>query len=137
MPQVANIVLADGQATPVNHTFSPTRLASLANSFRFEDRAAGVKAGYNTIQVETRTNSNDADKVDIVLKVPRLAQTSASSGSGVQPNPIAAYHELMRITVTRPHALEQAVANDAYAFLKNLMSNTQFIAWVRDGDFPW
>lgn len=137
MPQVANIVLADGQTTPVNHTFAPTRLASATNAFLFEDRAAGVKAGYNTIRVESRTNSNDADKVDIVLKVPRLAQTSASSGSGIQPNPVAAYSELIRITVTRPHALEQGVANDGYAFLKNLMNNAQFIAWVRDGDFAW
>lgn len=137
MPQVADIVLADGQGTPVNHTFKPMRLASAVNAFRFEDRASGIKAGYPTITVEARSNTNNADKFDIVLKVPKLAQTAPNSGTGIQPNPTAAYSELIRITVTRPHALEPAVAADAYAYLKNLTTNTQFIAWIRDGDFPW
>lgn len=134
--QVANIVLADGQSTPVNHTFVPTRMSS-GSGFVFEDRVAGVKAGYNTIRVEARVNSDDTTKVDVVLTVPRLAVTSPSSGSGIQPNPVRAYAELARITVTRPSALEQSVANDAYAYLKNLVNHAQFIAWVRDGSTPW
>lgn len=136
MGAVTSIILADGQSTPVNHTFAPTRMVSGAG-FVFEDRSAVVKAGYNTIRVEARTNSEDTTKVDIVLTVPRLAVTAPASGSGVQPNPVRAYAELMRITVHRPSALEQGVANDAYAFLKNLVNHAQFIAWVRDGDLPW
>lgn len=136
MPAVADITLADGQTTPVNHVFKPTRMASGAG-FVFEDRLPGVKTGYNTIRVEYRTNASDSTKIDVVVTVPRLAVTAPASGSGVQPNPVRAYAELMRLTITRPAALEQSVANDAYAFLKNLIANTQFIAWVRDGDLPW
>lgn len=137
MPNVANIVLADGQVAPVSHTFAPTRMASNPSGFVFEDRAAGVKAGYNTIRVETKQSSQRSTHVEIVLSVPRLAVTAPASGSGVQPNPTTAYVELMTLKVVRPEALEQAVANDAYAFMKNLMTNTQFIAWIKDGDLPF
>lgn len=136
MPQVSDIVLNDGQGTPVAHTFKPTRLASSVNAFLFEDRAAGVKAGYNTIRVETRSTPN-ASKIDIVLTVPRLAVTAPSSGTGVQPNPVRAYAELVRLTITRPDALEQTIANDAYAFLKNMLANLQVQSWIKDGDSPW
>lgn len=136
MPQVSNIVLADGQGTPVNHTFVPTRMFS-GSGFVFEDRAAGVKAGYNTIRVEARHNENDSTKLDVVLTVPKLAVTAPASGSGIQPNPVRAYAELVRFTVTRPAALESGVAADAYAFMKNLFNNAQFQAWVRDGDLPF
>lgn len=136
MPQVSTITLNDGQVTPVAHIFSPTRMSSGAG-FVFEDRSAGIKAGYNTIRVESRVNRDGTTKIDIVLTVPRLAVTAPASGSGVQPNPTRAYAELARLTVTRPDALEQSVANDGYAFLKNLMADTQFIAWIKDGDLAF
>lgn len=137
MPQVANIVLADGQVAPVNRTFAPTRMATSPSGFVFEDRSAGVKAGYNTIRVQTRQGANKSTQLEIVLLIPRLAVTAPGSGSGIQPNPTVAYSELISLKVTRPEALEQGVANDGYAFLKNLVSNAQFLAWVRDGDLPF
>lgn len=138
MPSIANIVLNDGQGTPVAHTFAPTRSANSPSTFVFEDRVAGVKAGYNTIRVETKQNTaNGSTKINVVIKVPRLAVTAPASGSGIQPNPTEAYSELVSLSITRPAALEQAVADDAFAFLKNLMSNTQFTAWVQQGDLPF
>lgn len=136
MPSVSNIVIKNG--ANVDKTFVPTRMATNPAGFVFEERSAAVKAGYNTLRVETRFNAQTrATHIDLVLTVPRLAVTAPASGSGIQPNPTTAYAELLRISVVRPEALEQSIADDGYAFLKNLLSNAQATEWIKNGDLPF
>lgn len=136
MPSISDLTLKNAAAA--NVVFKPTRSAASPSTFVFEDRTPGVKAGYNTVRVDTRTNGqNGATHVDIVVTAPRLAVTAPASGSGIQPNPTRAYAELGSLKFVRPAALEQSVANDFLAYIQALVLTPQFIAWIRDGDLPY
>ena len=52
MAAVANIVINDGQATPVAHTFEPTRVSP--NLVSYHDKVSGVFAGYPSISLGNR-----------------------------------------------------------------------------------
>lgn len=137
MSAVANIVINDGQGTPVAHIFAPSRQSG--DLFSWTDRSAGVVAGFKTISVMTRFASagNAGQKVTLKIVDPRLAQTSPSSGSGVQPNPIAAYNTLATIEFLLPHAADSQARKDIYAYAKNLLATAFVKAMVEDLDAPF
>lgn len=94
MPAFANLVLNDGETTPVAHTFSPARLE--ANNGRviavFEDRAGGVIVGYHRVRVETSPrNANKMIKVRLVVEYATLETLSNNTSSGINPAPTLAY----------------------------------------------
>lgn len=99
MPQAANIVLADAQATPVNHTFVPLGLD--ANGvFWYEDQSQANAVGYWKISVEIKrpppvsANTSSEGRVfkfKIGLHEPVLANITNSTVSGVAPSPQVAY----------------------------------------------
>lgn len=99
MPAIANIVLADAQATPVNHTFVP--LGRDANGvWWLEDQSFASPAGYWRISVQlTRVpaptagyvaSSNRVNRVKIGLHQPTL-ETLGNNSAGIIPPPTVAY----------------------------------------------
>lgn len=99
MAQAANIVLADAQATPVNHTFIP--LGPDANGvWWFEDQSNASPIGYNRISVELKrplngkqgeNSSNRVARVKIGVHTPKLETVSNNTVSGIAPAPTVAY----------------------------------------------
>lgn len=97
MPQAANIVLADAQATPVNHTFIPVG-RDRNGVFWFEDQSFGNSVGYWRISVETRRPANAAAgtsatrsyRTVIGLHEPVL-ETLSNNSAGFTPAPTVAY----------------------------------------------
>lgn len=99
MPQASNIVLADAQATPVNHTFLPLGLDQ-NGIFWFEDQSQSNAVGYWKISVEIKrppppTSGTSSEgrvfKMKIGLHEPVLANITNSTVSGVAPSPQVAY----------------------------------------------
>jgi hypothetical protein len=99
MPAVANIVLADAQATPVNHTFIP--LGPDSNGvWWFEDQSAGsAEIGWNRISVELKRPRNPApgqtsrermSRAKIGIHTPKL-ETLGNTSAGYTPPPTIAY----------------------------------------------
>lgn len=137
MAAVANIVINDGQATPVAHTFMPSRQSG--DLFVWNDRSAGVVAGFNAISVLTRygSQSNAGQRVTMKVTVPTLAVTAPSSGTGVQPNPVAAYTTLATIEFLIPNAASAAARSDILAYVKNLMATPFVSNMITNLDAPY
>jgi hypothetical protein len=60
---------------------------------RWEDRAAGIAVGYPwvTLSVRPPTKESRIYKVSLKVGIPRLATTSPSTNTGVEPAPSKAY----------------------------------------------
>lgn len=137
MSAVAPIVINDGAATPVAHTFNPARQSG--DMFEWADRSNGVAAGFNKISVLTRfgSTSNAGQRITLKVTAPTLAVTAPASGSGVQPNPVAAYVCLATIEFLLPNAAGASARADILAYVKNLMG-TAFVAnMVQNLDAPY
>lgn len=101
MPAAANIVLADAQATPVNHTFVPVGPDQKNPAlFWFEDQSQASPIGYWRISVELKrpptpkpgeSSQNRVLRAVIGLHEPALENVSNSTVSGVAPAPTLSY----------------------------------------------
>lgn len=95
MPQASNIVLADAQGTPVNHTFIPIGRDD-AGVFWFEDQSAINSAGFWRISVETKRPNYSGSvptgvyRTKIGLHEPVL-ETLGTNDAGLTPPPTVAY----------------------------------------------
>lgn len=99
MPQATNIVLADAQGSPVNHTFIPMG-RDKDDWFWFEDQSAASGIGNWRISVlllkppapQAGQSSDGRNyRVKIQLHEPILANVTNSTVSGVLPAPTLAY----------------------------------------------
>lgn len=99
MAAAANIVLADAQSTPVNHTFIP--IGPDPNGvWWFEDQSAASPLGYNRISIELKrpangkpgdSSQNRLYRCKIGLHTPKLENVTNSTVSGVAPAPTMSY----------------------------------------------
>lgn len=129
MASFANVVLADGQATPVNHTFAPADVDS-NRVFTYVDRASGIALGYPKITVKKRSPSKTSkvSRVEFRVSLPMLDTTVAT-------NPVIGYSNAFQGTFFVAEKSSQAARADIYAYVKNLVASTLFSALVKDDDF--
>lgn len=124
MTAIAALTLADGQATPVNHTFSPVNIDA-AGVARWADRSGGIALGYPVVTFSMRQPTKGARSYKITAKVvtPVLEVTSPSTASGIQPAPTKAYDITMNVDLALPERSTLQQRKDAFAFLKNFLAN--------------
>lgn len=99
MPAAANIVLADAQGTPVNHTFIPLGKDALG-VFWFEDQSQSSPIGYWKISLELKrplpgapgqaSSTDRVSRVKIALHEPQL-ETLGTNDNGLTPPATVAY----------------------------------------------
>lgn len=120
MTAIAALTLADGQATPVNKTFSPVKVDA-AGVAKWVDRSGGIALGYPTITMSVREPSKGSRnyKVTRKLVIPVLEVTSPSTSTGIQPAPTLAYNMLQTVEWTLPERSTLSQRNDLIAFAKN------------------
>lgn len=139
------IVINDGQATPVAHTFKPTNVVDDVNSFA--DVSGGIAAGFPVINLSLREpvpmKGNGASTGDRIYKciasieVPVLEVTSASTGSGIQPAPTRAYTLKARLEFMLPERSTLQNRKDLLAYSKNLLAHTVPTAMIQDLEDIW
>lgn len=136
MSQVADIILNDGQATPVAHTFNPTRVAS--NLVTYHDKSSGVIAGYPQITLGNRlpTKDNGNYKASARVRVPVL-ETAATAASGFTPGPTVAYSLVGNIDLVIPERATLAERQDLQAYMQNLIANAVFADLSESMDLPY
>lgn len=106
MAAIGNIVVNDGEATPVAHTFEPAK--TTADFAFWEDRDAGIYIGNKKVTVQlTRPQGNGNVgnrnlKLLIKLEIPRLEVTSNSTVTGIAPAPTVAYRLVGEMMFTIP-----------------------------------
>lgn len=138
--QLANIVLADALATPVNHTFVPTGPDKTGTHW-LVDYSQQNAVGYWRISVQTKqpdapkpgeSSANRTYRVAIGLHEPVLETNGDSSLTGILPAPTVAY--IPRV-ITEYIVSERATIQQRADLVKmngNLQLNSQVVSLVKD-----
>lgn len=124
MAAIAVLTLANGETTPVNHTFSPVNIDA-AGVAKWADRIGGIALGYPVVTMSLRQPSKGSRNYKLTAKVvtPVLEVTSPSTATGIQPAPTKAYDILMTVDMVLPERSTLQQRKDASAFLRNFLSN--------------
>lgn len=138
----ANIVLADGAATPVNHTFSPNAgdgNVSGVSLVSYEDRSSGIAVAFPTLTLQTRpgTKANDIRKLVTTVYFPVLETVGDAGASGYVAPPKAAYQLGYRGEFFLPGRATLQQRKDHFAFVKNLLAHSVMTSMVVDLESPW
>lgn len=128
MPSIANLVLADGQASPVNHTFEVmTAQMGEDRPAVFMEKSAGSVNGYLQLTVLTRkSKTNGSYKTLVKLALPTLETVTGSSPSGFAPAPAVAYTEFATLDITHPERSALQNRKDVLAYLASLFNHAEF-----------
>jgi len=134
----ANIVISDGQATPVSHTFYANGVRPAAGGGTiavYKDRVTGIPVGYATI---TLTQRESAMKFDVIKRVmvPTLETISGSDG-GYTPRPKVAYTCMSTEQFVLPGRSTTQERKNLRAFSLNLLSNSAMVSAVDDLEPVW
>lgn len=142
MAQAVNIVLADAQATPVNHTFIPIG-PQKDGFFAFEDQSGANPVGYNHIEVRCRrsgvSNGNAGQRswrVELRIKTPKL-ETLSTNDAGLVPPPRVAYvpaAELSFVVSERSALIDR---QDLRKYAANLLGNAQIVSMIESQVPVW
>lgn len=138
MSAQANIVLADGQATPVSRTFAPKGARSVQNKdvAKWRDQSPGVAAGYRSItEQHAPANANGMEKFRFVIEIPTLEQ--AASGGSFVPPPTRAYATVGVIEVWAHVRASDQELKDIVAFTKNFAASSYFSNAVISREPAW
>lgn len=121
MTAFAALTAADGQATPVAHTFSPVNIDA-AGIAKWVDRSGGISIGFPvvTLSVQEPSKSSRAYKVTRKIVLPVLEVTSASTSTGIQPAPTKAYELINTSTWVLPERSTLADRANLVAYAKNI-----------------
>ena len=128
MAAIANIVINDGQATPVAHTFAPAK--TQADMALLEDRTSGIYIGYNKLTfalMRPMGASKEATrnlKLSIKIETPKLETVSNNTASGIAPAPTISYRPVVELMVTFPERCSLQDRKDLQAYIKNVLANS-------------
>jgi hypothetical protein len=132
MPDIANIVINDGQATPVAHTFAPA--AQGERGSLFQDRSGGISVGYPTISVNTVPPSKTSHlyKTRVKVSLPIMENVTNSTVSGIAPAPTLSYTMTADMTFFMPDRSSLQNRKDIIAYAKNSLANALIAAVLED-----
>lgn len=138
MAAFAALTLADGAATPVNHTFAPVKIDTNGVA-RWVDKVGGIALGFPTVTLSMRdpNKGSRAYKFTAKVVVPVLEVTSPSTMTGIQPAPTKAYDMLWNIEGVMPERSTLQERKDAFAFVKSFLANAVATAAVNDLESPY
>lgn len=137
MAAVGNIVINDGQGTPVAHTFSPSTVSTEVVSYH--DRSGGIVLGYPEVSVGQKLASNGGNTIKQTLKVtvPTLETVTGSTGEGFAPKPTLAYKERAFVEVYHDVRSSLQERKNLNAYLKNALANAVWTALMESYEVPF
>lgn len=126
MATAANIVIADGQATPANVTFSPESVTPAESEF--VDRSTGVSAFFRRLVLKYSRASakRNTTRTTLAFAVPVTATVEGS------PQVIRTLRA--NIEYILPDGTTDAERKDLHAFVVNGLGNTLVRGSMRDHD---
>lgn len=121
-----NIILNNGATTPVAKTFFFAMQEGL--DYHYQDTSPGTYEGYNRLRTTIRPagSKNVGHKVVTNFNVPVLAVTAPASGTGIQPNPTAAFVNFAKIETLCPKASTLDSRKDLLAFIRGYVNSTAY-----------
>lgn len=144
MPAIANVVLANGESTPVNHTFVPLGQDVKTGIWWFEDQSPRVAVnsslGYPRMGVRTKREmeaapgqsaKNYVTRVEVTFAIPMLESLGTSS-SGFTPAPQVAYVDRVKTEFILSSRDALADRKDVLAYAKNSLANANIVDLVHN-----
>lgn len=131
MAQIANLVLADGQSTPVNHTFTPVGVSG--GIARYQDVSSGFAVSFPTITTSLRLPTKALPSSKAVMKIV-LPVTEVLAPSSI---PTKVFELIANIEVVMPEKATLAQRKDIAAYTKNLLASTPVQAILIDLISTW
>lgn len=129
MSAQANIVINDGQATPVAHTFNPKGAKTSVEGrdvALWKDQTPANAEGYLIItEQHTPPNGNRIEKFRWVIEVPTL-ETVGTNDAGITPAPTRAYVTTAVVEVWASTRASQQELKDIAAYVKNFTALAYF-----------
>lgn len=137
MAAVGNIVINDGQGTPVAHTFSPSVVTT--DVVTYHDRSGGIVLGYPELSLGQKMPSNGTGSIKQTLKVsvPTLETVTGSTGEGFVPKPTLAYKERAFVEVYHDPRSSLQERKNLNAYLKNALANAAWTSIVENFEMPY
>jgi hypothetical protein len=130
MSAIANIVINDGQTTPVGHTFAPVTIDAEGVA-KWADRSGGISIGFPmlTYKMASPSKRSTARTYKQTMKVvlPVLEQTSPSTATGIQPAPIVGYTLLANIELVLPERSTLQDRKNLIAYARNYLANATVV----------
>lgn len=131
MPSFVDLIVADGKATPVNHTF---KVKSCNDQIAiWEDRVNGIALGYWTAKVKTEDGPN-VRKVMVWLNQPILEAVAGANQSGYTPAAKIAYLPRSYTEFYLPLRSTKAERTDLVKMHLNLLGLSSIQALAIDGE---
>lgn len=136
----SNIVLADAQATPVNHTFVPIG-RDKKGLFWFEDQSAANSIGYWKISVDlakppvavAKTSSEGRTvRAKIAMHEPVLETVSNNTVSGIAPAPTVSYVPRCFVEFVLPERATLQNRKDLRKMIALALAETQITGLVEN-----
>ena len=121
MPAISNIVIKDGAATPVDHTFVPSTAQKGNDPAVWLEKSAGSPLGYFRITAKVDAQVNKPSKVTIVIATPHLAVFGANCCVD-QNTPQVPYTEFFNGSFSLPPGSTVQTRKDILAYAKNLLA---------------
>jgi len=141
MPAISNIVINDGQATPVAKTFAPAK--TMADWALLEERSAGIFIGYNKLtfsltrpQGPSKAASRNL-KLSIKIETPKLENVTNSTISGIAPAPTISYRPVVELVATFPERCSLQDRKDLQAYIKNALNNAFVTQAFENYELPY
>lgn len=141
MPAQTSLVINDGQATPVAHTFTPNGAMLTPEKkvlAEWVDRSPANKAGYWTLaEQHSPTNSNGIEKMRFVIDRPTVESVVGAAGTGYQAPPKRAYAGMVVVEVWSHERATPAELADLAALARNFTANAFFTGKVTSRERTW
>lgn len=135
MPSNQPIAIQDGAATPVTHTFSPTKIDA-NNIATFQERVTGVPVGYPTLTWSLRAPSAAATNYKLVGKLtqPKVITVTDTSGKSVVT---VDYANLGTVELVVSIKSTKQERKDLRLLMSNLLINSVIAASTDDLESFW
>lgn len=137
MPHAANIVINDGAATPVAHTFTPLGKDE-KGVFWFEQtapvpmNALGAKRIGISVSRPTNGNRLSGNARAVVSLWSPVLETLGTNSAGIVPPPTLAYQCSDRQTFDLPERSTKQERKDTRVLMMNLLNNALVISVIDD-----
>lgn len=142
MPVAANIVIADAQATPVNHTYIPIGPDPKDSTvFWYEDQSQASSIGYWRLSVQTKrpaagkvgeTSNSRTNRVVVALHQPILEVVSNSTVTGIIPAPTLSYIPRTVCEFIMPERAALLDRKNLRKMMALVLANAQIVSAVED-----
>lgn len=135
MSAQADLVLNDGQGTPVAHTFSARGADMKLALWSDVSGGIGIGMGQVTLSNVQQTGTSSAYKVEGRITIPVMEVVSGSDG-GYTPVPKVAFNLFAKVEFVIPNRASLQNRKDILAYAKNFLANAVVTSTVVDFNPP-